>query len=170
MTFTGIRAKLRICDYIRVFFHPLEACLIWWYKEIRMNVNGITNVNVVPIFISAKFKVSLQDAGVTAFDTRKLFIQLSIVFKSSVSLSIHRIPITKTCCFHHRQCRQHKIQHAKLSTTQHGSCKVRIQKWISYSHEDYNVPGRDTVQPGRWVLVLEEPAISVFTTNSEILL
>jgi hypothetical protein len=35
-----------------------------------MNVNGITNVNVVPIFISAKFKVSRQDAGVTAFDTR----------------------------------------------------------------------------------------------------
>ena len=46
MTFTGVRAKLRICDYIRVFFHPLEACLIWWYQEIRMNVNGITNVNV----------------------------------------------------------------------------------------------------------------------------
>jgi len=70
-----------------------------------MNVNGITNVNVVAIFISAKFKVSSQDAGVTAFDTRKLFIQLSIVITSSVSLFIHRILITKTCCFHHRHCR-----------------------------------------------------------------
>jgi len=122
VTFTSVRATLHFCAYIRVLFHPLEICLSWWYKEIQMNVDGTTNVNVVPIFISEKFKVSWQDAGVTGFNTRKLFIQWSTVFTSSVSLSIHRIPITKTCCFHHnRHCRQYKIQHVKLSTTQHGS-------------------------------------------------
>jgi len=44
-----------------------------------------------------------------------------------------------------------------------------VEKWISYSYQDYSVPGRDTVQSGRWVLVLGEPAISVFTIDSVIL-
>jgi hypothetical protein len=58
MTFMGVRATLHVYAYIRVLFHPLEVYLSWCYKETQMNVNGITNVNVVPIFVSAKFKVS----------------------------------------------------------------------------------------------------------------